>query len=249
MPVVLCANEAPSPDDAWSFLVEASNIRKTQPLAVLVCPGIARLTVISGVAPVGKSFVLSGELLSIGGAEEDADFSMDPSVRATHASLVNSDGNYVIRDEGADNGVYVRVRSRQKLALPAKVRVGAQQLHVVAAKDDQPYVWQDGTRLLTSPPRLGTFAVHQILEGGLVGAAALVSDNDVTIGCSGARLDLSHDPAISSSHARIFAEDGAVWLEDLGSTNGTYVRVQGEVALQHGDLLWVGQQLLRFDLT
>jgi pSer/pThr/pTyr-binding forkhead associated (FHA) protein len=35
---------------------------------------------------------------------------------------------------------------------------------------------------------------------------------------------------------------------DLGSSNGSFVRIRGEVSLQHGDEIRIGQQLLRVDL-
>jgi hypothetical protein len=36
-------------------------------------------------------------------------------------------------------------------------------------------------------------------------------------------LNLADDPAVSRAHARIFFAEGAIWVEDLGSTNGTLV--------------------------
>lgn len=55
------------------------------------------------------------------------------------------------------------------------------------------------------------------------------------------------DPYVSSRHARVWSDDdGAVWVEDLGSTNGTYlgerreIRVYGKTRLRPGDVLWLG---------
>jgi pSer/pThr/pTyr-binding forkhead associated (FHA) protein len=39
-----------------------------------------------------------------------------------------------------------------------------------------------------------------------------------------------------------------VLLEDLKSRNGTYVRVQQPTRLVHGDLMLVGDQVLRIEL-
>lgn len=207
------------------------------------------MTVLSGIAPVGKSYVLSSDLLTIGGADEDVDFSSDPSIAPKHASIVRRSGAFFLKDEGATNGVYIRVNGPQEVPLPAIVRVGAQLIHIQEANDDQPYKWRDGTRFLASPPRKGSFVVQQIFEGGLAGASALVNGNVITIGGKGAQLDLGHDPSISSAHARVTGTESGVTIEDLGSTNGTYVRVRGEVELKHGDLIWVGTQLLRIDVT
>jgi pSer/pThr/pTyr-binding forkhead associated (FHA) protein len=51
------------------------------------------------------------------------------------------------------------------------------------------------------------------------------------------------DAYTSNLHARVFRRDGAVWVEDLGSTNGTWVnaeKIDGPTRLGRGDLLQVG---------
>jgi pSer/pThr/pTyr-binding forkhead associated (FHA) protein len=58
------------------------------------------------------------------------------------------------------------------------------------------------------------------------------------------RLD---DTYISSFHARIFQRDGSWYVEDLGSTNGTYLnqrRVTSPAELRAGDQLKVGKMTL-----
>lgn len=54
-----------------------------------------------------------------------------------------------------------------------------------------------------------------------------VDPSGAVLGRERARTDISfRDESISKRHARIFAEDGLWFLEDLGSSNGTYVRDQ-----------------------
>ncbi len=51
------------------------------------------------------------------------------------------------------------------------------------------------------------------------------------------------DPFVSQLHARVFVADGYSWVEDLGSTNGTYLNgapVQGAVPIAKGDRLQIG---------
>ena len=68
-------------------------------------------------------------------------------------------------------------------------------------------------------------------------------DSAVTIGRS-AECDLSlSDTYLSSRHARLSNDDGDLTIEDLGSTNGTYVNqelVDGRVHLERGDIVQVG---------
>lgn len=58
------------------------------------------------------------------------------------------------------------------------------------------------------------------------------------------------DPACSSRHAVIRREGGAWVLEDLGSTNGTWVdgqRIAGPCVLKEGDRIYMGAQVLRVE--
>lgn len=57
------------------------------------------------------------------------------------------------------------------------------------------------------------------------------------------------DEFVSQLHARIFRAGEAYMLEDLGSTNGTYVngsRINYPVGLRHGDRIGIGRTVLEF---
>ncbi len=65
-------------------------------------------------------------------------------------------------------------------------------------------------------------------------------------GC-GIRLD---DTYVSQVHARLYRRDRRLFVEDLGSTNGTFVngtRIGGPVRLRRGDRLQVGGTVLEVD--
>jgi pSer/pThr/pTyr-binding forkhead associated (FHA) protein len=66
------------------------------------------------------------------------------------------------------------------------------------------------------------------------------------------RLDSNHvvldDPLVSRVHARVVLVDGAVEIEDCGSSRGTQVNgdLIDKAFLRHGDVVKVGQSLLEF---
>ncbi len=76
----------------------------------------------------------------------------------------------------------------------------------------------------------------------------LVVRGEVTIGRGGGcALALPDDTFASNLHARAFVRDGRLFVEDLGSTNGTMVnnaRIETPTRLRKGDRLVVGQTLL-----
>jgi pSer/pThr/pTyr-binding forkhead associated (FHA) protein len=64
------------------------------------------------------------------------------------------------------------------------------------------------------------------------------------VGCG---VALPDDTFVSQLHARVFRRDGDLFVEDLGSTNGTYLnrkKVTAAIALRHGDQLQIGKTTL-----
>jgi pSer/pThr/pTyr-binding forkhead associated (FHA) protein len=53
------------------------------------------------------------------------------------------------------------------------------------------------------------------------------------------------DTYVSSSHCRISIETRVPYIEDLGSSNGTYVRVRPDEAVEFGALLLIGHTQFR----
>jgi hypothetical protein len=65
----------------------------------------------------------------------------------------------------------------------------------------------------------------------------------------GAEIRLN-DPYASSRHARVLLQGGVVVLEDLGSTNGTYLNEEllaGVAPLHHGDRVRIGDSEFTYE--
>ena len=63
-------------------------------------------------------------------------------------------------------------------------------------------------------------------------------------------LPLPSDDFVSTHHARVEPRSDGVWIEDLGSTNGTFVngdRLTRPHLLRPGDVIRIGQTDLRFE--
>jgi pSer/pThr/pTyr-binding forkhead associated (FHA) protein len=71
---------------------------------------------------------------------------------------------------------------------------------------------------------------------------------EVTIGrAPGCSVPLADDTFVSQLHARIYVRDGKPFVEDLGSTNGTFLnrdRLSKTMPLRRGDKLQIGQTVL-----
>lgn len=62
-----------------------------------------------------------------------------------------------------------------------------------------------------------------VTEGPLTGVTIDLTDQQITLGRANDATIVLKDDYASSRHARIFPQDGQWILEDLGSTNGTYL--------------------------
>lgn len=84
---------------------------------------------------------------------------------------------------------------------------------------------------LVDPAGRRTFAVDDTLELGRTEPAFVV-----------------HDATVSARHLRLDVVGGSAFVTDLGSSNGTFVRLTGPSAVRSGEHLRVGDQLFRIEL-
>jgi pSer/pThr/pTyr-binding forkhead associated (FHA) protein len=86
-----------------------------------------------------------------------------------------------------------------------------------------------------------------VTGGNLAGTIITLADQQITIGRAGdATLVLTDDYA-STRHARLFPQNGEWIVEDLGSTNGTYLdrqKVSAPTPVQIGVPIRIGKTVL-----
>ena len=99
-----------------------------------------------------------------------------------------------------------------------------------------------GTGQRLGPEKL---VVHEPAQ--LSGVEFLLSD-EMTVGrAAGCGVALPDDTFVSQLHARVFRRDGELFVEDLGSTNGTYLngkKVSAASVMRKGDRVQVGRTTL-----
>lgn len=91
--------------------------------------------------------------------------------------------------------------------------------------------------------------VVQAADAGLNPGEVIALSGVTTIGREADNDLVVDEDTVSSYHARLLARDGAWWIEDLKSTNGTLVndaKVAEPRALRSGDVIQMGRVQLRF---
>jgi pSer/pThr/pTyr-binding forkhead associated (FHA) protein len=98
----------------------------------------------------------------------------------------------------------------------------------------------------TRPPR-GTPTQLVITEGGLAGTTIALSGKAILIGRANDSTLVLTDDYASTRHARISELNGTWYVEDLGSTNGTYIgtkKVDGPVPIEAGVAIRIGRTVM-----
>jgi len=209
----------------------------------------AKLTLIRGDGEDGVSFTLAGQEHPAGRGECPISFPDDPFLSPRHANFVYSEHQLIVRDEKSLNGIYVRIAGTAELASGGTVLVGEQVLQVVAVRAPEDVPDAEGTYYSTSIQRPAALEIRQQLRGGVIGWVFRQTSDVVTIGREGNDINFPDDPFISGRHAEIRLAGGVVSVTDQGSRNGTFVRIDGERVLRHGDYVFLGQQLLRVEIV
>ena len=113
------------------------------------------------------------------------------------------------------------------------------------AKGTSPHL----ARPVPAPPPQARF--HLVLRrgDGTAGATFPLSRDEVLCGRTAGDVRLADDPTVSPRHARFTQAAGALRVEDLGSVNGTFLRLRAPRRIRVGDELRLGRQLLRLEPT
>ena len=209
----------------------------------------AKLTLIRGDGMDGVSFTLAGDEHLAGRIDCPILFPDDPFLSPVHANFFYRDQKLVVRDEASANGVFVRISGQVELPIGNHFLVGEQVLEVNIASPIEDGAADDGTYFFASPRRGGDLRIVQRLRGGDSGFIYGALGATVRIGREGNDIDFPDDPFISGHHAHLAWDGERLTLTDLGSKNGTFLRITGERSLVHGDYVFMGQQLLRVEIV
>jgi pSer/pThr/pTyr-binding forkhead associated (FHA) protein len=200
----------------------------------------------------GRAHTLFDEQTDIGRTEGQIALGDDPYLSPRHARLhVKRDG-ITIRDLDSLNGVYVRLREQVDLNDGDHVLLGQQVMRFeVLPEPESPLgpAMLRGVLVFGTPevPRVARL-VQYTTEGVARDVHYLYRDETV-VGREQGDIVCTDDPFMSRRHASITFDRTSrrFTLRDLGSSNGTAIRIRGERTLKPGDQFRVGRHLFRYD--
>ena len=225
-----------------------------QPMAAAIRVGQQqagfKLVVVHRDGTDGIAYNLLGDQIDIGRTEGDLLFE-DPHLAPRHARIVASLTGRVMTPLESRNGIYVRLRGPIDLQDGDHLLVGKQVLRFELLTDAERSLrpaLEHGVVVFGTPVRPPWARLRQITQAAITRDVFHLTRPDVVLGRETADLVFSDDEFMSRRHAQISFRNGRGHLEDLGSSNGTFLRLRGPHGLISGDLIRLGDELLRFEI-
>jgi pSer/pThr/pTyr-binding forkhead associated (FHA) protein len=206
-------------------------------------PAKGTLTLINPDGSEGDSFPLQGATTTIGRSSGGM-FAPDAYLAPSQATFTFERDGCRVRDEDSLNGVYVRIDrdSPVRLEHGDVFRIGQEIVRFEAIAGGQQV---DGVEPMGSPNPGYLGRICLVIGRDVSGNAFPIPPDGMHIGRERGDVIFPEDGYVSGLHCRLHHDGAGVVLTDIGSSNGTFVRVRGETKVQSGALLLMGQQLFR----
>jgi pSer/pThr/pTyr-binding forkhead associated (FHA) protein len=184
------------------------------------------------------------------GRDTGSIFAGDSYLSPRHATFSRRGPQIFIKDEGSLNGVYLKLKPNEPWPLQFGdiFRIGQEIVRFEELEGQSRS--HDGVERFGSPAKGYVGRLALVIGRDTTGNAFPIPERGVHLGRERGDILFSEDGYVSGLHCRIArAQDRNVYLTDVGSSNGTFIRLGAEQALKAGDILLMGQQLFRVDLA
>jgi hypothetical protein len=172
-------------------------------------------------------------------------FDADAYLSPRHAELSVGPEGVTVRDLQSLNGVFLKITSEEVLDSGDIFRIGQELLRFEVISP--PQALEDGTEIMGTP-NPGFWGRLSVIVGRDVdGSAFPLFGEAIVLGRERGDILFPEDGYVSGTHARIALRDEHVYLTDLGSSNGTFLRLRHERTVPTGSFMLMGQQLFRLE--
>ncbi len=185
---------------------------------------------------------------ALGRSEGDILFRDDELLSPRHAVVAFRPPSFWIEDAGSLNGVYLRLHEARRLRHGDMVSLGGLLVRFEAAGPGP-----RSTALIASSGEVKPFGsgrerargdLVRILQDGSDGPVYPLTPSRTIVGRKAGHFIFPDDLLLSRQHAQFYERDGEMWVEDLGSSNGTLLRIREPAALEKGAVIRIGDVTL-----
>ena len=185
------------------------------------------------------NFKVESDGIKIGRHSSNQIVIFDESVSRYHAEIVFANEQFFLRDIGSTTGTFLKITEPLELKLDMIIEVGSYQLqvsHIELAMDHD----KDG---------YVEFTIYESPEEMIERTFSLFSNNSIGRKTTNT-LSFTDDLHMSNLHCKIYLIHDKFFLEDIASTNGSWLRLSPEgiksepVPLRHGTIFKIGNSAM-----
>ncbi len=176
-------------------------------------------------------------------------FAGDSYLSPKHAHFrMSGPSKLTVEDSGSLNGVYRKLARDVPVELHASdvFRIGQEIVKYESIEPPSPS--PDGVERLGAPSKGYIGRIALVIGRETTGNAFPIPESGIHIGRERGDVLFPEDGYVSGLHCHIAYDSGRVTLTDLGSSNGTFLRLREETEVHSGDVLLMGQQLFRISM-
>ena len=190
-------------------------------------------------------YALFGDGLTVGRVKGDMKFPNDSSMSSPHARFYVQDGQPTVEDLGSRRGIFFRLKGVFTLEDRDIIIIGGQLLRF----ECKPESAAGATAMAVTQPlvpltRRKDAARFARLNGdGNEQEVFAIHKEEIRFGRTVGDYTFPSDPFMSRTHARIYVRGENYFVEDLGTLNGTFARVQRKSPIPAGTSVRVGKEV------
>jgi thioredoxin reductase/pSer/pThr/pTyr-binding forkhead associated (FHA) protein/ferredoxin len=228
------AKPEPKPVTLMQTIVEASGAplkERAEPVRAAEERFAYLVRIVAGNEEEEEFRINQNGITTIGRTGCDLNFPDDAFLSDRHASISHGSDGYFLRDDGAATGVFLKLKEARPLeVIPGNiVRLGRQFL--VFRADN------------------GSFSFIHFDQTGKQINRYSIPEKTIVLGREAPDITLDgKDMTLSRRHLSITRKENKVFIKDLGSANGSYLKVKNTIRLEPDDQFRAGQQLFKFSL-
>lgn len=218
-----------------------------EPATVISAAAAGQLVKVNPDGSAGPSVVLREGSNVLGRSSDDAVLSGDPFLSPEHADFHVQGDSVTITDLSSLNGVYYRIMQVTELQHGDYIRVGQEVLRFQLLDLAEPLVPTsgDGTVVAGSSPAGAWGSLERLSSPTQASFTFLLRGSEQVLGRERGDILFRDDGYVSGRHCRIFVDSGRHFIEDLKSSNGTFVRIRGTRTVTNETLVLMGEQPFR----
>lgn len=208
---------------------------------------VGELVMINPDGSEGESVQLHAGPNVIGRSSDAPVLQRDEYLSPEHATVGKVPDGFRIDDNNSINGTYYRTSGPVAVAPGDYIRMG-QEVFLLQGKNDFPIdqglAPEQGSSAGTIWGRLARVSGPE----DVASSAFPLYREEHTIGRERGDFTLPDDGYVSGLHAKIYRENGQIFVEDLNSSNGTFIRIKETHTVPNGTLILMGKQPFRVKL-